>query len=97
VPFSRLRYGQFWIVVRGQDVGRGCGSWQQDWLDVAPSGHAMAGQDVVMIPRTTAITNDTADLIIIDIDVANRILVVNILRAPTDQRTKTLFTLPARA
>src|SRR6266566_5526631 len=61
VLFSRLRYGQLCIVVRGQDVGCGCGcgSWQHDLLcvpETCPSGHAMAGQTIVMLPSTTAIT-----------------------------------------
>ena len=88
VLFSRLRYGQLCIVVRGQDVGCGCDSWQQDLLGVpeaAFTGHAMAGQTIVMLPSTTAITNATAVFIIIDVDVPKRILVRNILRSPKDQ------------
>ncbi len=91
VLFSRLRYGQFCIVVRGQDVGCGCGSWQHDLLcvpETCPSGHAMAGQTIVMLPSTTAITNATAVLIIIEVDVPKRILVGNILRSPKDKCIK---------
>ncbi len=91
VLFSRLGYGQFWTVVRGQDVGCDFGSWQQDLLGVlefAPSGHATAGQEVVMIPSTTAIMNATA-VLISGVDVANRILVGSILRAPKDQYSET--------
>ena len=79
-------------MVRGQDVGCGCDSWQQDLLGVlesAPSGHAMAGHEVVMIPNTTAITKATA-VLIIDVDVPNRISVGNILRSPIDQHIRTL-------
>src|SRR6266404_4417867 len=93
VLFSRLRYGQLCIVVRGQDVGCGCGWWQQDLLcvpETCPSGHAMAGQTVAMLTSITAITNATAVLIIIDVDVPNRILVGSILRSPTNQRTRTV-------
>ena len=91
VLFSRLRYGQFCIVVRGQDVGCGCGSWQHDLLcvpETCPSGHAMAGQTIVMLPSTTAITNATAVLIIIEVDVPKRILVGKILRSPKDKCIK---------
>src|SRR5205809_554788 len=66
VLFSRLRYGQFCIVVRGQGVGCGCGSWQHDLLcvpEAAFTGHAMAGQTVAMLTSITAITNATAVLI----------------------------------
>src|SRR5260370_32416022 len=83
VLFSRLRYGQLCIVVRGQDVGCGCGWWQHDLLcvpETCPSGHAMAGQTVAMLNSITAITNATAVLIIIEVDVLNRISVGNILR-----------------
>src|SRR6266481_9365407 len=79
VLFSRLRYGQLCIVVRGQDVGCGCDSWQQDLLGVpeaAFTGHAMAGQTIVMLPSTTAITNAMA-VLIIEVDVPKRILVGN--------------------
>ena len=92
VLFSRLRYGQLCIVVRGQDVGCGCDSWQQDLLGVpeaAFTGHAMAGQTIVMLPSTTAITNATA-VLIIEVDVPERILVGNILRSPTHHYTETV-------
>ena len=90
VLFSRLRYGQFWIVVRGQDVGCGCGSRQHDLLcvpETCPSGHAMAGQTVAMLTSITAITNATA-VLIIEVDVLNRISVGNILRSPKDKCIK---------
>src|SRR5258708_27598620 len=90
VLFSRLRYGQLCIVVRGQDVGCGCGWWQHDLLcvlETCPSGHAMAGQTVAMLTSITAITNATA-VLIIEVDVLNRISVGNILRSPKDKRTK---------
>ena len=92
VLFSRLRYGQLCIVVRGQDVGCGCGSWQHDLLclpESVPCGHAIAGQMVAMLTSITAITNATAVLIIIiEVDVPNRILVGNILRSPKDKCIK---------
>jgi hypothetical protein len=84
VLFSILKYGQFWTVVRGQDVGCGFGSWQQDLVGVlesAPSGQATAGQMVAMLTSISAITNATA-VFISGVDVANRILVGSILRAP---------------
>jgi hypothetical protein len=85
--FSRIRYGQSCIVVRGQDVGCcGLGSWQQDSLDTlksVPSGQAVAGQRIGTTPKVSAIMNAKAALIM-DVDVANRILVVNILRAPNE-------------
>ena len=94
VLFSRIRYGQSCIVVRGQDVGScGLGSWQQDSLDSlksVPSGQAVAGQRIGTTPKASAIMNAKAALII-DVDVANRILVVNILRAPNG--TAVLFPL----
>ena len=40
-----------------------------------------------MTPSTNAITNATA-VLIIEVDVPNRILVGSILRAPTDQHTR---------
>ena len=98
VLFSRLGYGQFWTVVRGQDVGCGCGSWQHDLLDVsefAPSGHATAGQMVAMLTSTSTITNATA-VLIIEVDVPNRILVGSILRAPIHQYTETVNHKAAR-
>jgi hypothetical protein len=83
--------GQVRIVVRGQDVGCcGFGSWQFDLLDVLecdPREHAIAGQTVAMLTSINAIIHATAFLII-GVDVPNRILVVNILRAPKDQHTK---------
>ena len=92
VLFSRLRYGQLCIVVRGQDVGCGCGWWQHDLLcvpETCPSGHAIAGQTVAMLNSITAITNATAVLIIIiEVDVPNRILVGNILHSPKDKCIK---------
>ncbi len=92
VLFSRLRYGQLCIVVRGQDVGCGCGWWQHDLLcvpETCPSGLAMAGQTVAMLTSITAITNATAVLIIIiEVDVLNRISVGNILRSPKDKCIK---------
>ena len=91
VLFSRLGYGQSWTVVRGQDVGCGCGSWQQDLLDVlefAPSGHATAGQMVAILTSINAIVKATA-VLIIEVDVPNRVLVGSILRAPTNQYTET--------
>ena len=91
VLFSRLRYGQFCIVVRGQDVGR-CDfcSWQQDLpvLELALIGHAMAGQMVAILTSIRTIMNAAA-VLIIEVDVPNRILVGSILRAPKDQRNKT--------
>jgi len=90
VLFSRLRYGQLCIVVRGQDVGCGCGWWQHDLLcvpETCPSGHAMAGQPVAMPTSITAITNATA-VLIIEVDVLNRISVGNILRSPKDKCIK---------
>src|SRR6266566_3600955 len=87
VLFSRLRYGQLCIVVRGQDVGCGCGSWQHDLLcvpETCPSGHAVAGQTVAMLTSISAITNATA-VLIIEVDVLNRISVGNILRSPKDK------------
>ena len=49
----------------------------------------MAGQTVAMLTSITAITNATAVLIIIiDVDVPNRILVGNILRSPKDKCIK---------
>ena len=92
VLFSRLRYGQFCIVVRGQDVGCGFGSWQQDLLGVlefVPSGHATTGQMVTMLTSISAITNATA-VLISEVDVASRILVGSILRSPKDQHIRTL-------
>jgi len=84
VLFSRLRYGQFCIAVRGQDVGR-CDfcSWQQDLpvLEFALIGHAIAGQMVAILTSISAIMNATA-VLIIQVDVPNRILVGSILRAP---------------
>jgi|SRR5712691_3233353 len=84
VLFSRLRYGQFCIVVRGKDVGR-CDfcSWQQDLpvLEFALIGHAIAGQMVAILTSISAIMNATA-VLIIEVDVPNRILVGSILRAP---------------
>src|SRR5437667_11620921 len=77
VLFSRLRYGQLCIVVRGQDVGCGCGWWQHDLLcvpETCPSGHAMAGQTVAMLTSITAITNATA-VLIIEVDVPKWVLV----------------------
>ena len=91
VLFSRLRYGQLCIVVRGQDVGCGCGWWQHDLLcvpETCPSGHAMAGQTVAMPTSITAITNATA-VLIIEVDVLNRISVGNILRSPKDKCIRT--------
>src|SRR6266851_6978298 len=88
VLFSRLRYGQLCIVVRGQDVG--CGWWQHDLLcvpETCPSGHAMAGQTVAMPTSITAITNATA-VLIIEVDVLNRVSVGNILRSPKDKCIK---------
>ncbi len=88
VLFSRLRYGQLCIVVRGQDVG--CGWWQHDLLcvpETCPSGHAMAGQTVAMPTSITAITNATA-VLIIEVDVLNRLSVGNILRSPKDKCIK---------
>src|SRR6266704_667535 len=90
VLFSRLRYGQLCIVVRGQDVGCGCGWWQHDLLcvpETCPSGHAMAGQTVAMLTSISAITNATA-VLIIEVDVLNRISVRNILRSPKDKYIK---------
>src|SRR5437667_11824860 len=90
VLFSRLRYGQLCIVVRGQDVGCGCGWWQHDLLcvpETCPSGHAMAGQTVAMLTSISAITNATA-VLIIEVDVLNRISVGNILRLPKDKCIK---------
>ncbi len=75
---------------RGQDVGCcGLGSWQQDLLvlESALIGHAIAGQMVTILTSTSAIMNATP-VLIIEIDVPNRNLVGNILRAPKDQRTK---------
>jgi hypothetical protein len=100
VLFSRIRYGQFCIVVRGHDVG--CcdfGSWQHDSLDVlksVPSGQAVAGQRVGMTPKASASMNAVADLII-EVDVPNRILVGSILHAPKIQRTRTEVTPPAKS
>jgi hypothetical protein len=83
VLFSRLRYRQFCIVVRGQDVGR-CDfcSWQQDLpvLEFALIGHAMVGQMVAMLTTISTIMNATA-VLIIEVDVPSRILVGSILRA----------------
>ncbi len=90
VLFSRLRYGQFCIVVRGQDVGCGCGSWQHDLLcvpEAAFTGHSTAGQTVAMLTSISAITNATA-VLIIEVDVLNRISVGNILRSPKDKYIK---------
>jgi hypothetical protein len=85
VLFSRIRYEQVCIVVRGQDAGCcGVGSWQHDSLDAltsVPSGQAVAGQRVGMTPKASANMNAVADLII-EVDVLNRILVGSILRAP---------------
>ena len=81
VLFSRFRYGQFCIVVRGQDVGCGCGWWQHDLLcvpETCPSGHAIAGQTVAMLTSITAITNATA-VLIIEVDVPKWVLVGGIL------------------
>ena len=75
VLFSRIRYGQFCIAVRGQDVG--CcdfGSWQHDLLGVpepALVGQAMAGQSVALLTNISAIKNATA---VFMIEVPNRIL-----------------------
>jgi len=77
-------------VVRGQDVGCGCGWWQHDLLcvpETCPSGHAMAGQTVAMLTSISAITNATA-VLIIEVDVLNRISVGNILRSPKDKYIK---------
>ena len=98
VLFSRLRYGQLCIVVRGQDVGCGCDSSQQDLLcvlEAAFTGHAIAGQTVAMLPSTTAITTATAVFIIIEVDVPKQILVGNILRSPKHKRTRTIVKSPA--
>ena len=84
VLFSISKYGQFWTVGRGQDVGCGFDSWQQDLLGVlefVPSGHATAGQMVTMLRSISTIMNATA-VLISGVDVANRILVGSILRAP---------------
>lgn len=98
VLFSRLRYGQVWIVVRGQDVGScGFGSWQLDLLDVLecdPRGQAMAGQ-VEKLTSTSAIVNATAAFIT-GLDVPKRILVGDILRMPKDHCNRTVLTLSAR-
>jgi hypothetical protein len=87
VLFSRIRYGQSCIVVRGQDAGGcGLGSWQHDLLDAVksvPSGQAVAEQRVGTTPKASAIMNAKA-VLIIGVDVANRILVGNILRAPNE-------------
>ena len=48
----------------------------------------MAGQTVAMLTSITAITNATAVLIIIEVDVLNRISVGNILRSPKDKCIK---------
>src|SRR6266568_3240293 len=96
VLFSRLRYGQFCIVVRGQDVGCGCGWWQHDLLcvpETCPSGLAMAGQTVAMLTSITAITNATA-VLIIEVDVLNRISVGNIFRSPKDKCIRTAVIAP---
>src|SRR6266699_5516102 len=96
VLFSRLRYGQLCIVVRGQDVGCGCGWWQHDLLcvpETCPSGHAMAGQTIAMLTSITVITNATA-VLIIEVDVLNRISVGNILRSPKDKRIRTAVIAP---
>jgi hypothetical protein len=77
VLFSRIRYGQFCIAVRGHDVD--CcdlGSWQHDLLGVpepALVGQAMAGQSVVLLTSVSAIMNATA-VFMIEVDVPNRIL-----------------------
>ena len=82
-------------MVRGQDVGCcGLGSWQQDSLDAlksVPSGQAVPGQRVGMIPKASAIANAKA-VLIIEVDAANQILVVNILRAPNRTAVLSLFT-----
>ena len=75
---------------RGQDVGCcGLGSWQQDLLvlESALIGHAIAGQMVTILTSTSAIMNATT-ILITGLDVPNRNLVGNILRAPKDKRTK---------
>ena len=74
---------------RGQDVGCGLGSWQQDLLALESDliGHAIAGQIVTILTSTIAIIHATP-VLIIEIDVPNRILVGSILRAPKDQPTK---------
>src|SRR5258708_36740985 len=96
VLFSRLRYGQLCIVVRGQDVGCGCGSWQHDLLclpESVPSGHAIAGQTVAMLNSITAITNATP-VLIIEVDVPKWILVGNIFRSPKDKCIRTAVIAP---
>ena len=96
VLFSRLRYGQFCIVVRGQDVGCGCGSWQHDLLcvpEAAFTGHSTAGQTVAMLTSISAITNATA-VLIIEVDVPKWVLVGGILRAPKDKRIRTAVIAP---
>jgi hypothetical protein len=47
----------------------------------------MAGQTVAMLTSITAITNATA-VLIIEVDVLNRILVGNIFRSPKDKCIK---------
>jgi hypothetical protein len=98
VLFSRVRYGQVWIVVRGQDVGCcGFGSWQPDLLGVPewfPRGHATAGQ-VERLTSISAIVNATAILITV-LDVPNRILVGNILCTPKDQCNRLVLTPSAK-
>ena len=47
----------------------------------------MAGQTVAMLTSITAITNATA-VLIIEVDVLNRISVGNILRSPKDKCIK---------
>jgi len=75
VVCSVLKYGQFWTVVRGQDVGCDFDSWQQDLVGaLALSGHATAGQMVEMLTSINTIRNATA-VLIVEIDVPKRILV----------------------
>ena len=96
VLFSRLRYGQLCIVVRGQDVGCGCGWWQHDLLcvlETCPSGHATAGQTVAMLTSISANTNATA-VLIIEVDVLNRISVGSILGVPKHKRIRTAVMVP---
>jgi hypothetical protein len=58
-------------------------------------GHAIAGQ-IVTMPRSIRVIVNATVVLIIEVDVPNRILVGSISRAPKDQRTKTMGTPSAR-
>jgi hypothetical protein len=85
-------------VVRGQDVGCGFGSWQYDLLGVPEAafiGHAIGGANGCDAHEHQC-HHEMPAVLVSGVDVANRILVGSILRAPTDRGTRTFVTSSAR-